>query len=39
MKEANLLADELEDELNGFDERLKENLSPLLTKYINRHRN
>jgi len=39
MREANLLADELENELNGFDDRLKENLSPLLTKYINRHRN
>jgi len=39
MTEANTLADELEDELNNFDERLKENLSPLLTKYINRHRN
>lgn len=39
MKEANTLADELENELNSFDDRLKENLSPLLTKYINRHRN
>ena len=39
MREANTLADELELELNGFDERLKNNLSPLLTKYINRHRN
>jgi len=39
MIEANTLADELEDELNNFDERLKQNLSPLLTKYINRHRN
>jgi len=38
IKEANLLADELEKELNCFDEKLKDNLSPLLTKYINRHR-
>jgi len=38
MKEANTLADELSLELNNFDERLQENLSPLLTKYINRHR-
>ena len=38
MIEANTLADELEDELNNFDEKLKQNLSPLLTKYINRHR-
>ena len=39
MIEANTLADELENELNNFDEKLKANLSPLLTKYINRHRN
>jgi len=39
MKEANTLADELLVELNNFDEKLQENLSPLLTKYINRHRN
>jgi len=39
MKEANTLADELEIELNGFDENLKNELSTLLTKYINRHRN
>ena len=39
MKEANTLADELSLELNNFDEKLKDNLSPLLTKYINRHRN
>jgi farnesyl diphosphate synthase len=39
MKEANILADELELELNNFDENLQNNLSPLLTKYINRHRN
>ena len=39
MKEANTLANELVSELNNFDESLKENLSPLLIKYINRHRN
>ena len=39
MKEANKLADELEKELNSFDETLKDELSPLLKKYINRHRN
>ncbi|MEA3331587.1 MAG: polyprenyl synthetase family protein [Campylobacterota bacterium] len=39
MKEANTLADELSLELNNFDEELQNNLSPLLTKYINRHRN
>ena len=39
MKEANTLADELEDELNNFDDALRDELSPLLTKYINRHRN
>lgn len=39
MKEANKIADELEIELNGFDENLKYELSALLTKYINRHRN
>ncbi|QFR48471.1 polyprenyl synthetase family protein [Sulfurimonas lithotrophica] len=38
MKEANILADELTMELNNFDENLKESLSSLLTKYINRHR-
>ena len=39
IKEANTLADELEEELNSFDENLKNELLPLLTKYINRHRN
>lgn len=39
MREANTLADELELELNNFDENLKNSLSSLLTKYINRHRN
>jgi len=39
MKEANTLADELELELNNFDEKLRDNLLELLLKYINRHRN
>jgi len=39
MREANTLADELEKELNKLDKNLKESLSSLLTKYINRHRN
>lgn len=39
MKEANKLADELEKELNSFDEALKNSLASLLTRYINRHRN
>ncbi|EDZ61809.1 geranyltranstransferase [Sulfurimonas gotlandica GD1] len=39
MSEANALADELTHELNSFDENLKNELSPLLTKYINRHKN
>ena len=38
IKEANILADELEEELNNFDENLKKSLSSLLTQYINRHR-
>ncbi len=38
MREANTLADELILELNNFDEKLQENISPLLIKYINRHR-
>jgi farnesyl diphosphate synthase len=38
MNEANTIADELLEELNEFDENLKESLSSLLTKYINRHR-
>ncbi|OHD97119.1 MAG: geranyl transferase [Sulfurimonas sp. RIFCSPHIGHO2_12_FULL_36_9] len=38
LKEANGLADELIVELNGFDEKLKNELSPLLTQYINRHK-
>lgn len=38
MSEANALADELSNELNSFDEKLRDALSPLLTKYINRHK-
>lgn len=39
MREANALADELIQEMDSFDEKLKNNLSPLLSKYINRHKN
>ena len=39
MSEANTLADELSNELNSFDDNLHDELSPLLTKYINRHKN
>lgn len=38
MREANELADELLEELERFDEALKYELSPLLVKYINRHK-
>ncbi|MBU0720973.1 polyprenyl synthetase family protein [bacterium] len=38
MREANALAEELTSELNSFDENLQDELSPLLTQYINRHR-
>jgi len=39
MRQANDIADALMQEMDSFDETLKENLSPLLTKYINRHKN
>ena len=39
MKQANELAEQLTEEMNSFDESLQSELSPLLTKYINRHRN
>ena len=39
LKEANVLADELTQEMASFDENLQSELSPLLTKYINRHKN
>jgi len=38
MKEANVLANELNSEMNNFDESLSSKLSPLLMKYINRHK-
>ncbi len=38
MREANSLADALISELNSFDENLKNELSELLIKYINRHK-
>lgn len=38
LREANLLADELVEEMRGFDAVLERELSPLLTKYINRHK-
>jgi len=37
--EANLLADELIKSMESFDESLQRELSPILTKYINRHKN
>jgi farnesyl diphosphate synthase len=38
MEEANLLADELLIQMDGFDATLAEKLSPLLKKYITRHK-
>ena len=38
MKQANELANELTLEMSSFDENLQSELSPLLTKYINRHK-
>ncbi len=38
MREANVLADTLTDEMHNFDESLRSELSPLLSKYINRHK-
>ncbi|MCF6309799.1 MAG: polyprenyl synthetase family protein [Sulfurimonas sp.] len=38
INQANILADELLAELELFDEALKNELSPLLSKYINRHK-
>lgn len=38
MNEANELAQEVTGELESFDAKLKDELSPLLTHYINRHR-
>ena len=39
IREANEIADELIQEMDSFDEKLKAKLSPLLSKYINRHKN
>ncbi len=39
MKQANEIADDLNKELSSFDDKLQSELSPLLTKYINRHKN
>jgi len=39
LREANLLADELTKSMESFDESLQRELSPILTKYINRHKN
>ncbi len=39
LREANLLADELTKSMQSFDESLRRELSPILTKYINRHKN
>ena len=38
VNEANILADELVNEMEDFDENLKQKLSKLLLKYINRHK-
>ena len=38
MRQANELADELTLEMANFDENLQNELAPLLTKYINRHK-
>ncbi|TKI71137.1 polyprenyl synthetase family protein [Sulfurimonas crateris] len=38
LKEADELADTLTKEMDGFDEKLRNELSPLLTHYINRHK-
>jgi len=39
MREADVLAGELTQEMANFDENLQDELSSLLTKYINRHKN
>ena len=39
MKQANEIADALSEELGSFDDKLQKELAPLLTKYINRHKN
>jgi len=39
MREANIIADKLTQEMLSFDESLQSEFSSLLTKYINRHKN
>jgi len=39
IKEADKLVEKLEKEFETFDEKLKQNLKPLITKYLKRHRN
>jgi len=38
IKEADKLAEKLEKEFQTFDEKLKQNLKPLITKYLKRHK-
>ncbi len=38
LREANVLADALTEQMCSFDESLQRELSPILTKYINRHK-
>lgn len=38
MKQANELADELTEQIKSFDENLQREFSPMLLKYINRHK-
>lgn len=38
IREANILADTLTEKMQSFDESLQSELSPILTKYINRHK-
>jgi len=39
MSEANTLADELSNKMKSIDDNLRDEISPILTKYINRHKN
>jgi len=38
MKEANALAEDLNEQLKSFDEKLYQGLSPILSEYLSRHR-
>jgi len=38
LKEADALAQKIENEISGFDEKLKKELEPLLKKYLYRHK-